>query len=192
MKRSSGISQWPTFLLNFCNIPYFNLSTSFSRWAELWKHTLKAQRGLKWMFIYHRNRSHWSSVRLLHRKQMLLWQPTVSDRNSFSHFKQYPAVRFLFYLPQERWRLQQTITAVESRRLSKEHRTWSSWTSGSHAFSFFEMLSAALLRPRATMHARSSVTRLQRPTDTTFPTVIYKSKSEQSADPECPFKDSFF
>ena len=54
----------------------------------------------------------------------------------------------LLYLPQERWwPRSEATTSVGGRSLSKEHRTWSSRASRSHAFSFFELLSAALLWP---------------------------------------------
>lgn len=43
----------------------------------------------------------------------------------------------------------ESITTVESRRVSKEHRTWKVQSSGSHAFSFFGILSATLLCPQA-------------------------------------------
>lgn len=57
---------------------------------------------------------------------------------------------FFFYLPQERrWLQMESITTVESRRVSKEHRTWKAQSSGSHAFSFFGILSATLLCPQA-------------------------------------------
>lgn len=73
-----------------------------------------------------------------------VWQLNSVWQEELPLFQTISGCQILLYLPQERWRLPgEVVTTVGGRGLCKEHRTWHSRSSRSHAFSFFELLSAA-------------------------------------------------